>query len=195
MDKNELLGLGKAFLRQWINNSQSDSSQTNSDEKGNHGINRLSNNTSIVKAEPHSEEDKLLNNAQNKLMGIKLNNPTQVIQALGSLASATNDAIKYCELQKTKRTEIIAQKEIRISQINATRDAIIHYLDKTFDERRFLFKEFFKNVDKALETGNQDLLTQSLASINSLAAQSPFKDLSNMAALQNTIQTGGELDI
>ena len=50
-------------------------------------------------------------------------------------------------------------------------------------------------MDKALETENQDLLTQSLASINSLAAQSPFKDLSNMAALQNTIQTGGELDI
>lgn len=53
-------------------------------------------------------------------------------------------------------------------------------MEKTFDERRNNFDKLFSLVDQAIETGDNNLLSLSLQNINSLAASSPFKDISVM---------------
>lgn len=130
-----------------------------------------------------------LSNALGDVAKTGLQDPEAVARALGALVEVAADTIKYVENQKTKQEEIRAQRDVAIAQINATSDLIKAYLDKTFDERKEIFNKQFEVVDEALRTGNNQMLAISLQSINSLAAQSPFKNLSDInevkAALSN----------
>ena len=153
----------------------------------------------IKKSEPQDtffedKRDELIDAAKRGLMN--LNNPEEVLNALCKLQSVANETIKYTEEQETKRVEINAKKEVAIEKIKTIERCIKDYLDKTFDERRSIFAKEFECVDAALKTGNLELLSVSLNSINSLAAQSPFKALADVAAVQkNLLDTNTEWDI
>ena len=127
---------------------------------------------------------------------MNLHNPEEVLNALCKLQSVANETIKYAEEQETKRVEISAKKDVAIEKIKTIERCIKDYLEKTFDERRSIFAKEFECVDAALKTGNLELLSVSLNSINSLAAQSPFKALADVAAVQkNLLDTNTEWDI
>lgn len=49
--------------------------------------------------------------------------------------------------------------------------------------------------DRALESGDNTLVAQTLQSINSLAASSPFKDLADLGKVSTMLAEGGEWDI
>ena len=153
----------------------------------------------IEKDEPQDtffedKRDELIDAAKRGVMN--LNNPEEVLNALCKLQSVANETIKYTEEQETKRAEINAKKEVAIEKIKTIEHSIKDYLDKTFDERRSIFAKEFECVDAALKTGNLELLSVSLNSINSLAAQSPFKALADVAAVQkNLLDTNTEWDI
>lgn len=140
------------------------------------------------------KRDELIDATKRGLMNLK--NPEEVLNALCKLQSVANETIKYTEEQETKRVEINAKKDIAIEKIKTIERCIKDYLDKTFDERRSIFAKEFECVDVALKTGNLELLSVSLNSINSLAAQSPFKALADVAAVQKKLlDTGAEWDI
>lgn len=153
----------------------------------------------IEKDEPQDtffedKRDELIDATKRGLMN--LNNPEEVLNALCKLQSVANETIKYSEEQETKRVEINAKKDVAIEKIKTIERCIKDYLDKTFDERRSIFAKEFECVDAALKTGNLELLSVSLNSINSLAAQSPFKALADVAAVQkNLLDTNTEWDI
>ena len=69
------------------------------------------------------------------------------------------------------------------------------YLDKTFDERSAIFAEQFKALDKAMNADNTEAIGMVLNSINSLAAQSPFKALADINQVQQNLTDGAEWDI
>ncbi len=140
------------------------------------------------------KRDELLDAAKQGVMN--LHNPEEVLSALCKLQSVANETIKYAEEQETKRVEIIAKKDVAIEKIKVIESCIKDYLEKTFDERRSIFEKQFECVDSALKTGNLELLALSLNSINSLAAQSPFKALADVVAVQkNLLDTNTEWDI
>lgn len=151
----------------------------------------------LVKKEDTFFEDKrdeLLDAAKQCVMN--LNNPEEVLNAFCKLQSVANETIKYAEEQETKRAEINARKDVAIEKIKVIETCIKDYLEKTFDERRSIFEKQFECVDAALKTGNLELLAASLNSINSLAAQSPFKALADVAAVQKKLlDTNTEWDI
>lgn len=101
-------------------------------------------------------------------------NPNRIIK---NITENINETIKFCEEQKTKREEIKARTQVYISQINAQRDFLINFLDRTFDERKQLFAEYFKLLDKGLEKGDTQTMSIALQQINQLSASSPFKSL------------------
>lgn len=129
--------------------------------------------------------NKLYNASQNGLNNLK--NPEEVARALMTLQMVANDTVKYVEEQETKREEIKAKRDIAIEKIKVIREAINNYLDKTFDERKEIFSKQFECVDEALKSNNTELLAISLNSINSLAAQSPFKALADLKSVQNQL--------
>lgn len=156
----------------------------------------------ITKEPKKSEEDTFFEDKSNELFNaskkalMNLNNPEEVLNAFCKLQSVANETIKYSEEQETKRVEINAKKDVAIEKIKTIERCIKEYLDKTFDERRSIFEKEFECIDKALNTGNIELLAISLNSINSLAAQSPFKALADIASVQkNLLNTNTEWDI
>lgn len=113
--------------------------------------------------------------------------PEDVERALRILGEVAQDTIKYAEEQETKREEIRAMRDTAIAKINAMKECVQTYLEKTFDERSDIFAKQFEVVDSALLSGDNEMLASSLNSINALAASSPFKNLADVTAVQKSL--------
>ena len=124
-----------------------------------------------------------------------LNTPVAVAATIKDMVQQVNETIRYSEEQETIRTEIRAKAAVEISKINAMADMVRDYLKRSFDERAGLFDNYFSVLDKALEKGDNTLVAQTLHSINSLAASSPFKDLADINKVSAILSEGGEWDI
>lgn len=124
-----------------------------------------------------------------------LNTPVAVAATIKDMVQQANETIRFCEEQETVRTEIRANAAVEISKINAMADMVRDYLKRSFDERAGLFDNYFTVLDKALEKGDNTLVAQTLQSINSLAASSPFKDLADLNKVSSMLSEGGEWDI
>ena len=113
--------------------------------------------------------------------------PEDVERALRILGEVAQDTIKYAEEQETRREEIRAMRDTAIAQINAMKECVQTYLEKTFDERSAIFAKQFDVVDSALLSGDNEMLASGLNSINALAASSPFKNLADVTAVQKSL--------
>ena len=137
------------------------------------------------------EEDTFFEDKLGSLMDTVKNtnptNPQEVIAAIAALTQVSNEIIRYVAEQETKREEIRARRDVAIAQIHAMSDNIKLYLEKTFDERSAVFAKQFECVDAALRDGNTEMLALTLNNINSLAASSPFKNLSDINQVQQAL--------
>lgn len=93
---------------------------------------------------------------------------------LGKTAMETS---KFCQVQDSKRAQINAERDAYIAQIDAQKELILEYLEKSFDERKISFEQFFNRLDKAMAKNDTQQMGLILDSINQLAATSPFKAL------------------
>lgn len=121
--------------------------------------------------------------------------PGDVTAMIGEMARQANETMRFCEEQKTIRAEIRANADVEITKINAMADMVRDYLKRSFDERAGLFDNYFSVLDKALESGDNTLVAQTLQSINSLAVSSPFKDLADIDKVSTMLAEGSEWDI
>ncbi|OYD98041.1 hypothetical protein CDG76_04290 [Nostoc sp. 'Peltigera membranacea cyanobiont' 210A] len=108
-------------------------------------------------------------------------NPAECLQ---QMVSACTDYLKVAEQEKTKRREIDAWEKETITKINAQRELLMAYLDRSFDERAENFRALFAVVDNAIASGNNEQLALTLNSITEIAKSSPFKDLANLASVR-----------
>jgi len=108
-------------------------------------------------------------------------NPTECLQ---QIVLAYTEYKKIAEQEQTKRREIDAWEQTTIAKINAQRDLLMAYFNRSFDERSENFRSLFSVVDQAIATGNSDQLALALHSITEIAKSSPFKDLVNLASVR-----------
>ncbi|MHC5764711.1 MAG: hypothetical protein ACYTXI_03615 [Nostoc sp.] len=108
-------------------------------------------------------------------------NPAEYLQ---QMVSAYTEYKIIAEQEQTKRREIDAWEKETITKINAQRDLLMAYLDRSFDERAENFRALFALVDNAIASGNNDQLALTLNSITEIAKSSPFKDLANLASVR-----------
>jgi ribonucleotide reductase alpha subunit len=118
---------------------------------------------------------------QTKRRGIAALEKTQCVDAV---SSAYTEYKIIAEQEQTKRREIEAWKNETITKINAQRELLMAYLDRSFDERAENFRALFAVVDNAIASGNNEQLTLTLNSITEIAKSSPFKDLANLASVR-----------
>lgn len=116
-----------------------------------------------------------------------IESPLACVTALANMGTEVAKAVQVCQIEETKRTEINAKMEIEVAKINAISNLLSEYLNKTFDERADLFDNYFNILDTAIRNGDTALMSATLSSINSLAAQSPFKNLSDVVAVQQQL--------
>ncbi|MDZ8077844.1 MAG: hypothetical protein RMX35_01885 [Nostoc sp. DcaGUA01] len=105
-------------------------------------------------------------------------------ECLEQMVSAYTDYLKVAEEEQTNRRNIDAWEKETISKINAQRDLLMAYLDRSFDERAKNFRALFAVVDNAIASGNNEQLALTLNSITEIAKSSPFKDLANLASVR-----------
>ena len=108
-------------------------------------------------------------------------NPAESLQ---QMVSAYTEYLTIAEQEKTKRRDIEAWEKEAIARINAQRDLVITYLDRSFDERAENFRSLFGVVDNALCEGDNEQLAIALNSITEIAKSSPFKDLANLTSFR-----------
>jgi ribonucleotide reductase alpha subunit len=108
-------------------------------------------------------------------------NPAECLQ---QMMTAYTDYLIIAEQEQTKRREIDAWEKETITKINAQRELLMAYLDRSFDERAENFRSLFAVVDSAIASGNNEQLALALNSITDIAKSSPFKDLANLASVR-----------
>ncbi|MEP0760890.1 hypothetical protein [Coleofasciculus sp. FACHB-T130] len=110
--------------------------------------------------------------------------PQIVSECLQKIVSGYTEYKIIAEQEQTKRCEIEAWEKETIANINAQRDVLMAYLDRSFDERAENFRALFGVVDLAITTGNNEQLALALNSITEIAKSSPFKDIANLASVK-----------
>ena len=118
---------------------------------------------------------------------IAAGNPAEAAQVLKRFIEVAGDVAKFTEQQKTVRKDIEAKRDSDIARIQAQKEIIMIYLEKSFDERKENFSKLSQVIDHAIANNNMQQLAMGLDSINQLAASSPFKALATLESTKEAI--------
>lgn len=110
------------------------------------------------------------------------------------LVEAYAEYQRVVQEERTKRMAIVvAWEKAALATIEQRRDVMMQFLDRAFNERAENFREFFVLADQAIATGDNDQLAAVLTSIVELAKTSPFKDLADLAKVEEALNDPGHL--
>lgn len=148
-----------------------------------------------VKDEMTDEDDEQFVNDVFGAMKMDFSSPEAAKDSFDKFVKVASEVAKFSELQETKRSQIRADAEVAIKKVEAMRDVLKQYLEKSFDERSQIFMKQFEVVDKALASGDNTMLSAGLSAINELAASSPFKALADINSVQQILTDDSEFDL
>lgn len=148
---------------------------------------------------PKVVTSKIAEKASGKIAG-KAISKINPMEAIKEIVTAYSDYKKIAVVEERKQAQINAWKQTELKRIEAQREILMTYLEKSFDERKEIFKNQFKYIDRAIvaaEKGkNPDLqlaiITRSLESITDLAKSSPFKDIASVSQVRKMIEDKDE---
>ncbi len=122
-----------------------------------------------------------------KKFPVEIFNPGSVAECFRDVVEAYTEYKIVAEQEQTKRRGIEAWEKATIADIQAKRDALIEYLECSFDERAKNFKFLFEKVDEAIAIGDNNQLALAMTSITEIAKSSPFKDLANLTSVRTAL--------
>ena len=82
--------------------------------------------------------------------------PEQALNTLNDLYNKYVTLQEVKEANKTERKRIQDDKEKALAQIKATKDVLMTYLNRSFDERAMIFKKDFETIDTAIGRTTHD---------------------------------------
>jgi hypothetical protein len=88
-------------------------------------------------------------------------------------------------IERTKREQIEASRQVAIAQIQASRLLLEQYMTRAFDERKDTLERLFNTLDEAQARDDSDTMQSVLGSIVDVVKSSPFKDLSEFKKSYN----------
>ena len=106
--------------------------------------------------------------------------PEQALKGVKMLFDAVVENQKIAEEERTKRHSITAMKEFEIEKIQAQKEVLKDYFEKTFAERRINFDKMFDALDKGIESNNSELMQLALGSIVEIAKDSPLAQVEKL---------------
>ena len=119
-----------------------------------------------------------------KKVPVEIFNPGSAAECFRDVVEAYTEYKIVAEQEHTKRRGIEAWEKATIADIQAKRDALIEYLEGSFDERAKNFYFLFKKVDEAIAIGDNNQLALAMTSITEIAKSSPFKDLADLTSVR-----------
>jgi len=115
---------------------------------------------------------------------VEIFNPGSAAECFRDVVEAYTEYKIVAEQEQTKRRGIVAWEKATLADIQAKRDALINYLECSFDERAKNFNFLFKKVDEAIAMGDNNQLALAMTSITEIAKSSPFKDLADLTSVR-----------
>ena len=112
--------------------------------------------------------------------------PLDADLALKQVIDAAQHYLETREREMTKRAQISAREATALAEIAAKERIFLTYLNRSFDERERNFAELFQALDKAMSSGTGDV-AHILGAITTLAAKSPFADLSDLELVKHAL--------
>ena len=122
-----------------------------------------------------------------KKIFVEIFNPGSAAECFRDVVEAYTEYKIVAEQEHTKRRGIEAWEKATITDIQAKRDALIEYLECSFDERAKNFKFLFEKVDEAIAIGDNNQLILAMTSITEIAKSSPFKYLANLTSVRTAL--------
>jgi hypothetical protein len=84
---------------------------------------------------------------------------------------------RFASMERTKREEILAQKDIVITKINSAKEILKLSIDKTFEERKSVMDKYFNGLDLAINENSPEKVLIYVNSINDILKTNPFNDI------------------
>lgn len=100
--------------------------------------------------------------------------PADAVAAVCEIARLVENAWRFTEVEKTKRSEIEAKRVTAIRSIKASERTIRAYLENIFAERGDAIQALFAGMDTALASGDNEALRTMVGAVVDLARQSPI---------------------
>ena len=102
------------------------------------------------------------------------------LQGLTILTKSFSENHRVTQEEETKQVHIKAYKEREIKRVLAKQDVLKYYLKNTFEERRVIIDNLFKNLDRGVKSKDQYLIAQSMGAIVSIVKESPLKNMKKL---------------
>ena len=121
--------------------------------------------------------------------------PTLVLDAdafaaLSEIVSAAREYGRIREEEQTKRSAIAAEEHVQVDRIHAAEQLLRLYFDRVFAERAKTSEEMFVRLDRAMDTGDPQMVHAVVRSIVDLAQASPLAGLGDFAKFWAELGTG-----
>jgi hypothetical protein len=88
--------------------------------------------------------------------------------------------LKLAEQEQTKRADISAKRDVALASIQARRDLMTLYLERTFQERAAVLSAQFAALDRAMDKGDDTQVHAALQSLVMVVQSSPFQSIQEM---------------
>ena len=118
--------------------------------------------------------------------------PAALIAPSSELISALIQWRTTVAVEKTKREEIAARRDVLLRSLENEREIMLTYIGRAFAERAEALRHFYEHLDRAVAEKNSDLLNAALSGIVSIVKESPLRDL---AAFRRAREAGEVIDI
>lgn len=117
-------------------------------------------------------EDKIAESS----LGVLTKSAPSFLSAISEINSAWKEYKQVQAVEETKRTQILANRDINVTSIKEQAQLIRFALEKQFGERANNFSELFKQLDKGFENGDDKRIDVALNGIVELSKISPLAD-------------------
>lgn len=106
--------------------------------------------------------------------------PLHVSDGVKSVFNDITDYLKIAEIESTKRTDIIARRDVALQSIQSQRAIFEQLMKYTFQERASVINKQFQVLDNAMLNGDLATIKNALDGMVSVIQTSPFKSIQEM---------------
>jgi hypothetical protein len=108
--------------------------------------------------------------------------PEQAFEGFKAIVDAHKENHKVTEVERTKREEIGAYRDIEIEKIQSQKEILKSYFEDSFSERKENFNKLFDALDKGIELNNPELIMHTIRAITDIAKDTPLNKMHEVAS-------------
>jgi hypothetical protein len=112
-----------------------------------------------------------------KIPSGKHGTPADLASGIKDCVDAFTDYLKVKQVEETKRTDILARRDIAITAIQSQKEIILTFIEKTYSERSVVIQKNLEILDVAIERGDTNTINYALSTIVNIIQINPLEQI------------------